>query len=63
MPFVVTSCAFKIHRVSGPARGKPVLISILFAFSLMFHAITTFFDLYSMLNTWYCLWSDWWFVK
>ena len=39
MPFVVTSCAFKIHRASGPGRGKPVLISIL-ACSLGFHAIT-----------------------
>ena len=39
MPFVVTSCAFKIHRASGPAGGKPVLISIL-ACSLAFHAIT-----------------------
>ena len=35
-PFVVTSCAFKM---SGPGRGKPVLISIL-ACSLGFHAIT-----------------------
>ena len=25
MPFVVTSCAFKIHKASGPGRGKPVL--------------------------------------
>ena len=40
MPFVVTSCAFKIHRASGPGRGgMPVLISIL-ACSLAFHAIT-----------------------
>ena len=39
MPFVVTSCAFKICRASGPGRGKPVLISIL-ACSLGFHAIT-----------------------
>ena len=23
MPFVVTSCAFKIHRASGPGRGQP----------------------------------------
>ena len=29
MPFVVTSCAFKIHRASGRGRGKPVLICIL----------------------------------
>ena len=29
MPFVVTSCACKKHRASGPGRGKPVLISIL----------------------------------
>ena len=29
MPFVVTSCAFKIHRPSGGSRGKPVLICIL----------------------------------
>ena len=35
----MTSCAFKIHRESEPARGKPVLISIL-AFSLVFHAAT-----------------------
>ena len=26
MPFVVISCAFKISRVSGRGRGKPVLI-------------------------------------
>ena len=39
MPFVVTSCAFKIHRASGRGRGKPVLIYIL-ACSLGFHAIT-----------------------
>ena len=39
MPFVVTSCAFKIHRASGRSRGKPVLICIL-ACSLAFHAIT-----------------------
>ena len=25
----MTSCAFKIHRASGPAQGKPVLISII----------------------------------
>ena len=25
--FVVTSFALKIHRASGPGRGKPVLIS------------------------------------
>ena len=37
MPFVVTSCACKIHRASG---GKPVLISIL-ACSLGFQAITS----------------------
>ena len=29
MPFVVTSCAFKIHRASGRGGGKPVLICIL----------------------------------
>ena len=29
MPFVVTSCAFKIHRASRRGRGKPVLICIL----------------------------------
>ena len=23
MPFVVTSCAFKIHRESGPGQGEP----------------------------------------
>ena len=23
MPFVVTYCAFKIHRASGPSRGQP----------------------------------------
>ena len=39
MPFVVTSCAFKIHRASGRGGGKPVLICIL-ACSLGFHAIT-----------------------
>ena len=39
MSFIVTSCAFKIHRVSGPGRGKPVLLCIL-ACSLGFHAIT-----------------------
>ena len=39
MPFVVTSCAFKIHRASGRGRGKPVLICIL-ACSLALHAIT-----------------------
>ena len=39
MPFVVTSCACKIHRASGCGRGKPVLICIL-ACSLAFHAIT-----------------------
>ena len=39
MPFVVTSCAFKIHRESGRGRGKPVLICIL-ACSLAFHAVT-----------------------
>ena len=38
MPFVVTSCAFKIHRASGRGGGKPVLICIL-ACSLGFHAI------------------------
>ena len=36
--FVVASCAFKIHRESEPALGKPVLISIL-AFPLVFHAV------------------------
>ena len=39
MPFVVTSCAFKINRASGRGRGKPVLIGIL-ACSIAFHAIT-----------------------
>ena len=39
MPFVVTSCAFKIQRASGRGRGKPVPICIL-ACSLGFHAIT-----------------------
>ena len=39
MPFVVTSCAFKIHRASGRGEGKPVVICIL-ACSLAFHAIT-----------------------
>ena len=39
MPFVVTSCACKIHRASGRGQGKPVLICIL-ACSLAFHAIT-----------------------
>ena len=39
MPFVVTSCAFKIHRASGRGGGKPVLICIL-ACSFSFHAIT-----------------------
>ena len=34
----MTSCAFKIHRESEPAQGKPVLISIL-AYSLVFHAV------------------------
>ena len=38
-PFVMTSCAFKIHRASRPGQGKPVLISIL-ACSLAFHPIT-----------------------
>ena len=37
MPFVVTSCACKIHRASGRGRGS--LICIL-ACSLAFHAIT-----------------------
>ena len=55
------------ERASECARGKPVLIGI-FAFSLVFHAVTldrscfrenpTYFDLYPTLNTWYCLWSD-----
>ena len=40
MPFVVTSCAFKIHRASGRGRGKPVPICIL-ACSLAFHTITS----------------------
>ena len=40
MPFVVTSCAFKMHRASGPGRGMLVLICIL-ACSLGFHAITS----------------------
>ena len=40
MPFVVTSCAFKMHRARGPGLGKPVLICIL-ACSLAFHAITS----------------------
>ena len=31
MPFVVTSCAFKIHRASRRGRGEPVLICILAA--------------------------------
>ena len=35
----MTSCAFKIHRASGPGRGKPVLIALL-ACSVGFHAIT-----------------------
>ena len=39
MPFVVTSCASKVQRASGPGRGKPVLDCIL-ACSLAFHAIT-----------------------
>ena len=39
MPFVVTSCACKIHRASGRGRGEPVLICIL-ACSLAFNAIT-----------------------
>ena len=39
MPFVVTLCAFKIHRARGRGRCKPVLICIL-ACSLGFHAIT-----------------------
>ena len=39
MPFIETSCAFKVHRASGSGRGKPVLISIL-ACSLGFRAIT-----------------------
>ena len=30
-PSVVTSCASKVHRASGPGRGKPALISINFA--------------------------------
>ena len=34
----MTSCASKVHRASGPGRGKPVLICIL-ACSLGFHAI------------------------
>ena len=40
MPFIVTSCALKIHRASGPGGSKTVLISIL-ACSLGFHAITS----------------------
>ena len=39
MPFVVTSCASKVHRASGPGRGKPVLICSL-ACSLAFHVAT-----------------------
>ena len=35
----MTFFAFKIHRTSGPGRGKPVLICIL-GCSLVFHAIT-----------------------
>ena len=35
----MTSFASKVHRASGPGRGKPVLICIM-AFSLGFHAIT-----------------------
>ena len=35
----MTSCAFKIHRASRPAPGKPASISIL-AFSLVFHTVT-----------------------
>ena len=40
MLFVATSCAFNIHRTSGPGRGKHLLISVL-ACSLGFHAITS----------------------
>ena len=32
-PFVVPYCAFKIHRTSGPGRGKPVLNISTCAFS------------------------------
>ena len=38
MLFVVTSCASKVHRASGPGRGKPVLMCIL-ACSLAFHTL------------------------
>ena len=44
-----TSCAFKIHRASGPGRGKPVLISIL-ACSLGFHARTPYYENRTFLN-------------
>ena len=39
MPFVETSCASKVHRASGPGRGKPVLICILVCL-LAFNVIT-----------------------
>ena len=42
MPFVVTSCAFKIHRASGRGRGKPVL---LFAVDLPERSKSPFFKL------------------
>ena len=63
----VTSCAFKIHRVRGPARGKPVLVSILYFRSCSRCNFRTqqfrrkphlFFDLYPTLNMWYRMWSD-----
>ena len=38
MSFVVTSCAFKVHRVSGSGRGKPsAIVHIGF---LAFHGIS-----------------------
>ena len=74
-PFAVTSCAFKIHRASGPVRTKPVLISILAFFARVcvshYNSRTQQFqiksyilcNLYPTLNTWYCLWSNSWLVK
>ena len=44
MPFIVTSCAFKIHRASGGGRGNPVLITIL-ACSLGFLQRLTFLSI------------------
>ena len=57
--FVVTSCSFKIHRVRGPGRGKPVLISI----TLVFHTITPERNSFRENPIIFDLWSNPWLVK